>query len=139
MLDTSTVAQPDPVKEAHFVAKRAPGIKTGQGVAILNELQDLVVLPFKATVLATGQCLTFEQALAMLHDGQVGHLRIERSYPGAPEAVGWTVFERTARAYLYRNEPLFRGEQGARRHIRKVYAIRQDLNDDILTVVHLNI
>ena len=139
MLDTSTVAQLDPVKEAHFVAKRAPGIKTGQGVAILNELQDLVVLPFKATVLATGQCLTFEQALAMLHSGQTQSLRIERSYPGAPDAIGWTVFEHTPSAYLHKNEPLFREEKEARRHIRKVYAIRQDLNDDILTVVHLNI
>jgi hypothetical protein len=106
---------------------------------MLNDTPDLVVLPFKASVFETGQRLTFEQALAMLHGGQVGHLRIERSYPGAPEAIGWTVFERTARAYLHKNEPLFRGEQGARRHIRKVYAIRQDLNDDILTVVHLNI
>ena len=106
---------------------------------MLKDTPDLVVLPFKATVLATGQRLTFEQALAMLRGGQAHHLRIERSYPGAPEAVGWTIFERTARAYLDRNEPLFQGEPGARRHIRKVYAIRQDLNDDILTVVYLNI
>ena len=104
---------------------------------MLPEIPNLVVLPFKATVLETSQPLTFEQALAMLHGGQAKHLRIERSYPGAPSAVGWTIFERTPRAYLYRNEPLFRGEQGARRRIRKAYAIRQDLNDDILTVSQL--
>jgi len=97
----------------------------------------MVVLPFKAVVPENGQRLTFEQALAMLRGGQAGHLRIERSYPGAPEAVGWTVFEHTPSAYLHKNEPLFRDEKEARRHIRKVYAIRQDLSDDILTVSQL--
>lgn len=104
---------------------------------MLSHASDLVVLPFKATVLATGQRLTFYQALTMLHGGRAENLRIERSYPGAPEAIGWTVFERTARAYLYKNEPLFRDEQSARRHMRKIYAILQDLSDDILTVSQL--
>jgi hypothetical protein len=151
MLDISTVAQIERVKEAHSMAERASRTKTGQGVVMLNDAPDpstsspygdfagqaLVVLPFKASVLETGQRLTIEQALAMRNRGQAQHLRIERSYPGAPEAIGWTVFERTAHAYLHKNEPLFLHEKGARRHIRKVYAIRQDLNDDILTVSQL--
>ncbi len=109
----------------------------GQATLGQADTPDLVVLPFKATVLETGQQLTLEQVLAMRNRNQAQHLRIERSYPGAPEAIGWTVFERTSRAYLYKNEPLFQDEKGARRHVRKVYAIRQDLNDDILTVSQL--
>jgi len=123
-----------------------------QKAAILSKLRDpstsspfgdfagqaLVVLPFKATVLETAQRLTFKQALTMLYSGQKDGLLIERSYPGAPEAIGWTVFERTPHTYLYKSDPLFRDERGARRHIRKVYAIRQDLSDDILTVSSLD-
>ena len=100
---------------------------------------ELVVLPFKASVLETGQHLTFEQALAMRHRGQAQHLRIGRSYPGAPDAIGWTVFQRTSRAYLYKNEPLFWSEKGARRYIRKAYAIQHDLNDDAFTHSHLHL
>ena len=100
---------------------------------------ELVVLPCKASVLETGQRLTFEQALAMRNGGQVEYLRIERSYPGAPEAIGWTAFQRTSRAYLYKNEPLFWSEKGARRYIRKAYAIQHDLSDDAFTYSHLHL
>ena len=68
---------------------------------------NLVILPFKASVLATGQRLTFTEALTMRYRKQTPDLRIERSYPGAPEAIGWTIFQRTACAYLYEGEPLF--------------------------------
>jgi hypothetical protein len=51
-------------------------------------------------------------------------VRIERSQPGAPDAIGWTIFRRTTQAYLYENDPLFRFERGARRYIRTAYAIR---------------
>lgn len=105
----------------------------------MADTPDLVVLPFKATIFETGQRLTFGQVIAIRNSEQVQSLRIERSYPGAPEAIGWTVFERTSRAYSYKNEPLFLYEKAARRHIRKVYAIRQDLSDDILSTSNLHI
>ena len=104
-----------------------------------TDTANLVILPFKASVVATGQRLSFTEALAMRHRKQAQHLHIERSYPGAPEAIGWTIFQHTARAYLYEGEPLFLCEKGARKHIRKVYAIRQDLSDDILTTSNLHI
>jgi len=67
-------------------------------------------------------------------------VQIERSYPGAPEAIGWTIFRRTPRKFVYENEPLFRFERGARRYIRKAYAIHYSLlGDDGTTLSHLHL
>ena len=99
---------------------------------------DLVILPFKATLPEAALPLTLEQTLSLLRSGV--HVQIERSQPGAPDAIGWTIFRRTPRKYLYAKEPLFRFERGARRHIRKAYAIHYSLtSDDGMTYSHLNL
>ena len=102
---------------------------------------DLVVLPFTAVIAGTSIHLTLEQALSMLKRVDGAHVRIERSYPGAPHAIGWTIFRRTPRKYLHENEPLFRFERGARRYIRKAYAIHYSMltSDDGMTYSHLNL
>lgn len=89
---------------------------------MLPEKPDLVVLPFKASLPGSDECLTLVQALSLLRQG--ARVRIERSQPGAPDAIGWTIFRRTTQAYLYENDPLFRFERGARIYIRTAYAIR---------------
>ena len=105
-----------------------------------NPNPDLVVLPFRATLVGTSDPLTFMQVVVLLNQGLKKHIQIERSYPGAPEAIGWTVFHRTSRAYCYENEPIFRSERGARRHLRKAYAIQYSLNtDDLMTYSHLHL
>ena len=99
---------------------------------------DLVILPFKATLIGSDISLTLEQTLSLLRSGV--HVQIERSQPGALDAIGWTIFRRTPRKYLYENEPLFRFERGARRHIRKAYAIHYSLlGDDGMTYSHLHL
>ena len=99
---------------------------------------DLVILPFKATLPNVSLPLTLEQTLSLLRSGV--HVQIERSQPGAPDAIGWTIFRRTPRKYLYENEPLFRFERGARRYIRKAYAIHYSLlGDDGMTQSHLHL
>ncbi len=99
---------------------------------------DLVILPFKATLPDVSLPQTLEQTLSMLRSGV--HVQIERSQPGAPDAIGWTIFRRTPRKYLYENEPLFRFERGARRYIRKAYAIHYSLlGDDGMTHSHLHL
>lgn len=99
---------------------------------------DLVILPFKATLQEVALPLTLEQTLFLLRSGV--HVQIERSQPGAPDAIGWTIFRRTPRKYLYENEPLFRFERGARRYIRKAYAIHYSLlGDDGMTHSHLHL
>ena len=101
---------------------------------------DLVVLPFTAVIAGTSIHLTLEQALSMLKRVDGARVRIERSYPGAPHAIGWTIFRRTPKKYLYENEPLFRFERGARRYIRKAYAIHYSLlGDDGMTYSHLHL
>ena len=99
---------------------------------------DLVILPFKAVLIGSDISLTLEQTLSLLRSGV--HVQIERSQPGAPDAIGWTIFRRTSRKYLYENEPLFRFERGARRYIRKAYAIHYSLlGDDGMTYSHLHL
>jgi len=101
---------------------------------------DLVVLPFTAVIAGTSIHLTLEQALSMLKRVDGARVRIERSYPGAPHAIGWTIFHRTPKKYVYENEPLFRFERGARRYIRKAYAIHYSLtSDDGMTYSHLHL
>ena len=99
---------------------------------------DLVILPFKAVLIGLDISLTLEQTLSLLRSGV--RVQIERSQPGAPDAIGWTIFRRTPRKYLYENEPLFRFERGARRYIRKAYAIHYSLlGDDGMTHSHLHL
>ena len=101
---------------------------------------DLVVLPFTAVIAGTSIHLTLEQALFMLKRVDGARVRIERSYPGAPHAIGWTIFHRTPRKYVYESEPLFRFERGARRYIRKAYAIHYSFtSDDGMTYSHLHL
>ena len=96
---------------------------------------DLLVLPFTAVIEGTSIHLAFEQVLFMLRKAAGARVRIERSYPGAPHAIGWTIFRRTTRKYLYENEPLFRFERGARKYIFKAYAIQYSMltSDDGMT------
>ena len=99
---------------------------------MLSTKPDLIVLPFKATRSECDVPLTFDQTLSLLQAGEL--IQIERSHPGATESIGWTIFHRTTKAYRYENHPLFRFERGARRYIRKAYAIHYALaSDDCLT------
>ena len=105
---------------------------------MMSTKPDLVILPFKATLPNVSLPLTLDQTLSLLRSGV--HVQIERSQPGAPDAIGWTIFRRTPRKYLYENEPLFRFERGARRYIRKAYAIHYSLlGDDGMTHSHLHL
>jgi hypothetical protein len=105
---------------------------------MMSTKPDLVILPFKATLPNVSLPLTLDQTLSLLRSGV--HIQIERSQPGAPDAIGWTIFRRTPRKYLYENEPLFRFERGARAYIRKAYAIHYSLvGDDDLTHSHLHL
>jgi hypothetical protein len=107
----------------------------------LTSKPDLLVLPFKANLLGTNTSLTFNQTLYLLRSPHHEKVQIERSHPTAPSAIGWTIFKRTAKKYLYEHQPLFRFERGARRYIRKAYAIHysQLESDDGMTYSHLNI
>jgi hypothetical protein len=102
---------------------------------------DLIILPFKAALIETNIPLTFEQTLRLLRSRDRERVRIERSQPGAPDAIGWTIFRRTPKKYLYENEPLFRFERGARRYIRKAYAIHYSRlsSEDGMTHSYLNL
>ena len=101
---------------------------------------DLAILPFKAVLTGTSASLTLEQTLLLLRSPQRDFVLIERSHPAASDAIGWTIFRRTPGKYLYENEPLFRFERGARRYIRKVYAIHYSLlGDDGMTHSHLHL
>jgi len=105
---------------------------------MLPDKPDLIVLSFKAALKNSDVPLTLEQTLSLLRKGV--QIRIERSHPGAPDAIGWTIFRRTSKKYLYENEPLFRFERGARRYIRKAYAIHYSLlGDDGMTYSHLHL
>ncbi len=107
---------------------------------MLPNKPDLVVLPFKATLRGSDTPLTLDQTLSLLRGPHRRCVRIERSQPGDAEAIGWTIFRRTPKKYLYENEPLFRFERGARRYIRKAYAIHYSLaGDDGLTQSHLHL
>ena len=100
----------------------------------------LLVLPFQARVPGTFEFLSIDVVLRMVNNRQRPMIHIERSYPGARHAIGWTIFRRTVRSYLYENEPLFRFERGARRYIRKAYAIHYSLlGDDGMTYSHLHL
>lgn len=101
---------------------------------------DLVVLPFAAVIAGTSIHLAFDEALSMLRKAEGARVGIERSYPGAPHAIGWTIFRRVTSKYLYENEPLFRFERGGRRYIRKAYAIHYSLtSEDGMTYSHLHL
>lgn len=107
---------------------------------MMPDKPDLIVLPFKASLIGNEVSLTLEQTLRLLRSSQREFLVIERSHPGAPDAIGWTIFRRTTRTYLYENEPLFRFERGARRYIRKAYAIHYSLlGEDGMTYSHLHL
>lgn len=102
---------------------------------------DLIILPFKAVHAGTSIPLTLEQTLYLLRRKKRERVQIVRTYPGAPDTIGWTIFRRTTRKYLYENEPLFRFERGARRYIRKAYAIHYSRlsSEDGMTYSHLNL
>jgi len=107
---------------------------------MLPSKPDLIVLPFKAVLVRSNTPLALDLTLFLLRGKQWGTIQIERSYPGAPHAIGWTIFRRTPRKYLYENEPLFRFERGARRYNRKAYAIHYSLtSDDGMTYSHLHL
>lgn len=80
---------------------------------MLSSKPDLIILPFKATRIGSDIPFTLEQALLLLRARE--NVQIKRSQPGAPDAIGWTIFRRTPKKYLYENEPLFRFEREARR------------------------
>ena len=103
---------------------------------------DLIGLPFKAMLVGPNTPFAHDLALFLLRGKQWGTMQIERSYPGAPHAIGWTIFRRTPRKYLYENEILFRIERGARRslRVRKAYVIHYSFtSDDGMTYSHLHL
>ena len=102
---------------------------------------DLLVLPFQASLAETSDFLFFDEVMSLLNKGYRETIQIERSTPGALHAIGWTIFRRTRTKYLYENEPLFRFERGARKYIRKAYAIHysQLTSEDGMTYSHINL
>lgn len=88
----------------------------------------LLTLPFKASLRDSERELTFAQVNTLLGLGQAEAIQIERSYFNAPNAIGWTIFERTTCAYVHTGDPLFEAERDARRHIQKTYAIHHNIN-----------
>jgi hypothetical protein len=106
---------------------------------MLPSKPDLIILPFKAMLPGSNTLLTLEQALSRLRKRE--RIQIERTYPGSPKTIGWTIFRRTTRKYLYENEPLFRFERIARRYIRRVYANHYSMlsSEDGMTHSYLNL
>jgi hypothetical protein len=99
---------------------------------------ELLALPFQARRTGCPDFLALDQALHAWRRSLP--LLIERSYPGAPYAIGWTIFRRTPRKFLYEGEPLFAFERPARRYLRQVYAVEYTLHgDDLLTYSHLHL
>ena len=98
---------------------------------------ELVVLPFQARLAGDPTFLTFNQvqALRLLR----APLQIERSYPGASQAIGWTIFRRATKKYVHEGETLYASETRARKRLRQVYAIHYSLvgEHDALTYAHL--
>ena len=103
-----------------------------------NSNPELIVLPFQARLAGDPTFLTFTQiqALRLLR----ASLLIERSYPGAPQAIGWTIFRRTPQSYVHEGETLHASETGARKRLRQAYAIQYSLvgESDALTCAHLD-
>ena len=101
---------------------------------------DLIVLPFKACLAATGESLTFDQATALFARGEARFMRIERSYRGAPETIGWTIFQQARLTYTHTGKPLYENERDARRHIRPAQPTGSGLNGQVtLSHFHLHI
>ena len=100
---------------------------------------ELVILPFQARLAGDPTYLTLEQALILTL--LRARLLIERSYPGALQAIGWTIFRRTRQAYLHEGEPLFHSERAASKRLRQAYAIQYSLvgETDALTCAHLEL
>jgi len=84
---------------------------------------DLIILPFKASLVATGEPLTFDQAAALFARGEVRFMRIERSYRDASETIGWTIFQQAHLACIHTGKPLYENERDARRHLRHTHSI----------------
>jgi hypothetical protein len=108
---------------------------------MLPSKPDLIVLPFKAVLAGTSIPLTLEQTLSLLKGERRRFVQIERTYPGASETIGWTIFRRTTKKYLHETAPLFRFERGARRYIRKAHAIyyARLTSDDGMTHSYLDL
>ncbi len=54
--------------------------------------------------------------------------KIQRTYPGAPNAAGWTLFVRTATAYVFNGDGIFETERAAVRHLAQKYHLHLRLN-----------
>ncbi len=92
---------------------------------------DLIVLPFKACLAATGEPLTFDQAADLFARGEARSMRIERSYREAPETIGWTIFQQARLTYIHTGKPLYENERDARRHIRHAHPIGYGRNSNL--------
>lgn len=92
---------------------------------------DLIVLPFKACLAATGESLTFNQAAALFARGEARYMRIERSYQGAPETIGWTIFQQARLTYIHAGKPLYENERDARRNLRHAHPIGYAWNSNL--------
>jgi len=93
-----------------------------------------LMLPFQAQGVPSGRFLTFDEAAELLPTGRV---RIQRSYPGAPHAIGWTVFYRQPYAYIHLNEPLFLTEGEVRRYFKRTYQPETEAFDELYTYSHI--
>ena len=93
-----------------------------------------LVLPFQAQGVPSGKFLTYDEAIELLPRGMV---RIQRCYPGASRATGWTVFYRQPYAYIHLNEPLFLTEGEARRYFRRTYRPEVEAFDELYTYSHI--
>lgn len=81
----------------------------------------LVPLPFKATSTQTGEPLTLEEVQTLFACGLDNLVHIERSYPGAPDAIGWTLFARKD-TYAFAGNYVAATQTELRPHIRSAYA-----------------
>ncbi len=93
-----------------------------------------LILPFQAQDIQTEAWLSFEETRKLFPAGRV---RITRSYPGAPHAIGWTVFYRQPRAFAYLGEPLFESESKAQHYFRRTYRPEKDAFDELYTYSHI--
>lgn len=54
--------------------------------------------------------------------------KIQRTYPGAPDAAGWTLFVRNTLAYVFNGDPIFATERAAIGHLAQKYHLHLRLN-----------
>lgn len=81
----------------------------------------VIALVCKVVDVKTGKPIAFEDAEKILVSFGGNGLAVTRSYPGAPDSTGWTVFHHKQRMVSHEGDPLFKSELECRKYIWQTY------------------